>query len=86
MGRRRTPDLFRKTWALDGDLQPAKVVDYTFSSEEGRSLITSTADRLGLKQEMGTSEKIGLWVALLTIAGLIVCGIVIGVLALAGAL
>ena len=76
---------FRKTYALDENLQPAKVVDYSFNSEEGRSLVTSAADRLGLKQERGSSEKIGLWVGLGTIAALVVCGIVLGVLALTGA-
>jgi hypothetical protein len=62
------------------------VVDYRFNSEEGRDLVTTVADHLGLRQERGTSEKIGLWVALLTVAGLVVCGIVIGILALAGKL
>jgi len=76
----------QKIWAFDEHGQMAKVVDYRFNSEEGRDLVTTVGNHLGLKQERGTSEKIGLWVALLTVAGLVVCGIVIGILALAGAL
>ena len=76
----------QKIWAFEEHGQFGNVVDYRFNSEEGRDLVTTVADRLGLKQERGTSEKIGLWVALLTVAGLVVCGIVIGILALAGAL
>lgn len=76
----------QKVWAFDENGQFGKVVDYRFNSEEGRDLVTMIGDNLGLKQERGTSEKIGLWVALLTIAGLVIAGIVIGILALAGAL
>ena len=43
-------------------------------------------ERLGLKQERGTAEKIGLYVGLGTLVALVICGIVIGVLALAGVL
>ena len=76
----------QKVWAFDENGQFGKVVDYRFNSEEGRDLVTMIGDNLGLKQQRGTSEKIGLWVALLTIAGLVIAGIVIGILALAGAL
>jgi hypothetical protein len=75
----------QKVWAFDENGQFGKVVDYRFNSEEGRDLITLIADNLGLKQERGTAEKIGLYVGLGTIAALVVCGIVIGILALAGA-
>jgi hypothetical protein len=75
----------QKVWAFDENGKFGKVVDYRFNSEEGRDLITLIADNLGLKQERGTAEKIGLYVGLGTIAALLICGIVIGFLALAGA-
>ena len=62
----------QKVWAFDENGQFGNVVDYRFNSEEGRDLVTTVADHLGLKQERGASEKIGLWVAVLTVAGLVV--------------
>ena len=75
---------FRKTYALDENLQPAKVVDYSFSSEEGRSLITAVADRLGLKQQRGTAEKIGIWFAVIGGVGALITVIVLLIAAAMG--
>src|SRR5687767_14934069 len=73
-----------KVWALGEDLRFGPVVDYTFNSEEGRQLITAVADSLGLKQERGRDEKIGLYVAIFAGVGALVAVVVLGVLALLG--
>lgn len=71
-----------KIWALGTDLNYGKVVDYTFNSEEGRSLITGVADQLGLKQKRGTEERIGLFFALLGAGGAVLALVVLGLMAL----
>ena len=43
--------------------------DYTFSSEEGRELITDLAEQLGLEQRRGTAERIGLYFAVVGLVG-----------------
>jgi hypothetical protein len=63
---------FQKTVAVSERARVEKVVDYTFSSEEGRRLITSAAKEQGLKEHMPLSAKIGLWVAILVIATMII--------------
>lgn len=77
---------FEKVWALGEDFQPGLVVDYRFNSEEGRQLVTAVAERLGLRQERGRDEKIGLWFAILGGVGALLTLIVLGVLALLGQL
>ena len=63
---------FRRTVALSERGRVEKVVDYTFSSEEGRRLIKSAAKEQGLKEHLPLSAKIGLWVAILVIATMII--------------
>lgn len=46
--------------ALDDHGQVAKVVDYTFSSNEGRALITGPAKEAGWTQRMDVFTRIGL--------------------------
>jgi hypothetical protein len=75
-----------KVWALGEDLRPGAVVDYRFSSEEGRHLIRAVADSLGLKERRGRDEKIGLYVAILGGAGALVTLVVLALLALSGKL
>jgi hypothetical protein len=65
----------QKTWALNGAGEPAKVVDYTFSSEEGRGLIKAAARQMGLKERMPLSVKAPL-----------IFGIVVGVVSIGGVL
>jgi hypothetical protein len=65
----------QKTWALNGKGEPAKVVDYTFSSAEGRGLIKAAAREVGLKERMPLSVKAPL-----------IFGIVVGVLSIGGVL
>ena len=73
-----------QVWALGEDLRFGPVVDYSFSSEEGRQLINAVADSLGLKPRRGRDEKIGLYVAILGGVGALVTVIVLAVLALLG--
>ncbi len=75
----------RKIYAFDDQGNFGKQVDYTFSSEEGRRLITGQAAQLGLEERRGAAEKIGLFFGLLAIGGLVVAGIVVLILWLAGA-
>lgn len=75
-----------KLWALGEDLRPRVVVDYRFNSEEGRHLIRAVADSIGLKEQRGRDEKIGLYFAILGGAGALVTLIVLAVLALLGEL
>ena len=63
---------FQKTVALSERGRVEKVVDYRFSSEEGRRLIKAAAREQGLKEHMPLSAKIGLWVAILTILVMII--------------
>ena len=60
---------FQKTVAVSERARVEKVVDYTFSSEEGRRLIKAAAKEQGLKEHMPLNAKIGLWVAILVVAG-----------------
>jgi hypothetical protein len=68
---------FQKTWALDEHGQVAKVVDYTFNSEEGRQLVTTVGAHLGLEQVRGTAEKIGIWFAVVALVGCLITVIVL---------
>lgn len=76
----------QKVWALDEQGRFGPVVDFRFSSEEGRDLVTGVADQLGLGQRRGAAEKIGLGFALFSVVGLVVAGIVVAILALTGRL
>jgi hypothetical protein len=66
----------QKTWALNGRGELAKVVDYTFSSEEGRGMIKSAAREVGLKERMPLSVKapliFGIAVGIVSIGGVLV--------------
>jgi hypothetical protein len=53
-----------KTIALSERGRVEPVVDYRFSSEEGRGLIKAAARELGLREHMPASAKFGLWFAL----------------------
>ena len=63
---------FQKTVALSERGRVEKVVDYTFSSEEGRRLVKDAAKEQGLKEHMPLNAKIGLWVAILVVVVMLV--------------
>lgn len=77
---------FQKTYALDDDLRPALVVDYSYSSEEARRVVVAEADALGLRSQRPVEETIAMVVAGLTVVGLLVGGILVLVLWLLGRL
>ena len=54
-----------------------RVVDYTFSSGEGRDLIRSAAEDAGWSEAMGREQKIGLYVGLGVLGALVVVGLVV---------
>lgn len=61
-----------KTIGIGDDGSVGTVREYTFSSEEGRRLITEPARELGWTQARGTTEKIGIVVAILGGVGAVV--------------
>lgn len=71
-----------KVWAFDESLTPGKVVDYSFNSEEGRSLITLTGKALGLREKQPASVVFGIVMAAIALGGLLVLGLGVGVWAL----
>lgn len=77
---------FRKTYAFDDDLQPAKVVDYSYSSETSRRLVVAEAEALGLRSRRSTEETVGMVFAGVAVVGLLVGGLVVLVLWLLGRL
>ena len=83
MGRWETKG-FQKTFAIDEQGHYAKVVDFTFASSEGRDLIRGPAQELGWTEKRGAAERAGLYVGLGTTALLVLAGIVVGIVALAG--
>ncbi len=59
-------------------------VNYRFDSSEGRGIIRGVLKENGWSEQMGTEQKIGLVVAGVTVAALVVVGIVALVMALLG--
>lgn len=77
---------FQKTWAVNERGEYGKVVDFSFDAAEGRNLVREPARELGWDERMGGAQRIGLYVAVGTIALLVLAGIVVGIVALAGGL
>lgn len=59
-------------------------VNYRFDSSEGRDLIRGVLKENGWSEQMGTEQKIGLVVAGVTVAALVIIGIIALVMALVG--
>lgn len=74
-----------KIWALGDDGRLGAVVDYRFDSAEGRDLVTSAAQSLGLEQQRGLAERIGLLVGLVALVGAALTAVVLLVLLALGA-
>ena len=83
-GRVRSKSV-QKTYAvgLDGVQQTS---ERRFDSDVGRRLIQDAVEELGWKQRLSLNEKIGLYVAVVTVALLVLGGIAVGIVALAGGL
>ena len=75
---------FNRTYAFNEHGEFGKVVDFTFNSEEGRALIDSAAADLGYQQARGSIEKVGLVVGLGSMVLLVLTGVIIGAVMLAG--
>ncbi|SEQ60343.1 hypothetical protein [Microlunatus flavus] len=73
----------QRTYSLGGG-GLRKESERSFDSGVGRRLVEDSAKALGWKQERSLNEKIGLYVGLGTIALLVLAGIVVGIVALAG--
>ena len=63
---------FRKTIAVTEDARIDTVVDYAFSSEEGRKLVKGAAKELGLREHLPASAKAGLWIAVAVLVAMAV--------------
>jgi hypothetical protein len=59
---------FQKTIAITEEARLDTVVNYTFSSEEGRKLIKRAAREQGLEEHLPTSAKWALWFAIAVLA------------------
>ena len=75
----------RRTYSL-GRAGMTKTSEDTFDSSAGRDLVVDVAKALGWQLQRSLNERIGLYVGVTTIVLLILAGIVVGILALAGAL
>ncbi len=67
----------QKVYAFDEHGEFGVQADYRFSSEEGRGLITSRAEQLGLQEVRGGAEKIGLVFAVIGIGGALITLVVL---------
>jgi hypothetical protein len=63
---------FQKTIAITEDARIDTVVDYSFSSEEGRKLVKKAAKELGLREHLPASAKVGLWFAIAVLVAMAV--------------
>ena len=61
---RRYEFSFQKTIAITEQARLDTVVDYTFSSEEGRKLVKRAGKELGLREHLPASAKGALWLAI----------------------
>ncbi len=77
---------FEKAWVLDESGRPEKVLDYTFSSKEGRSLVQAAIAEVGLKERMPWVAKSALIFGIGTVVLLVLIGIGLGTAALLGVL
>lgn len=73
----------RRTYTL-GSSGLTKESETSFDTAAGRRLVLDAAQALGWKVERGLHERIGLFVGLGTIVLLVLAGLVVGIVALAG--
>ncbi len=69
---RRYEFSFQKTIAVTEKARLETVVDYTFSSQEGRKLVKRAAKELGLTEHMPASAKYALWFAIAVLVAMAV--------------
>jgi hypothetical protein len=73
----------RRTYAL-GPGGITKTSEATFDSSAGRDLVVDTAKELGWRLQRSLNERIGLYVGVTTIVLIVLTGLVVGIIALAG--
>jgi hypothetical protein len=76
----------QQVWALDDDGRISAVLDYSFDSSEGRQLVETAAQSLGLTQRRGVEERIAIGFAIVGGVGGLVTVVVLVVAALLGKL
>ncbi|MFC6285503.1 hypothetical protein ACFP3Q_06180 [Nocardioides sp. GCM10027113] len=74
----------QKVWALDEHGRFGQVVDFRFSSEEGRDLVEAVAEQLGLRLRRGAAETVGLVFGVIGAVGALATIVVLVVLFLMG--
>lgn len=67
----------RITFGRDADGRFRKLSDERHDTNPGRTLVETTATRLGLRQQRGWQERTAMVVAASTVAGLVVGGLVV---------
>lgn len=77
---------FNRTWAINAQGVPAKVVDFSFSSAEGQSLIREPAVELGWTEHAGIYQRIGLIAGCVGLGLAVLTGGALAVLAAMGRL
>lgn len=62
----------QKVWAFDEHGRFGVQADYSFNSEEGRTLVTVVAEQMGLTLRRGSIEKGALYIGVFTAVGAVV--------------
>lgn len=75
-----------RTWGIDQQGDPGRVVDFTFTSAEGQGMIRAAGAELGWTEKAGTAQRIGLVVGGAALALALVVGGVLTFLAATGRL
>ncbi|WP_250447176.1 hypothetical protein [Actinotalea sp. C106] len=75
-----------RTWGIDQEGKPGRVVDFTFASAEGQSLIRAAAAEHGWKEKAGAAQRVGLAVGLAALALALVVGGTLAILGMTGQL
>ena len=85
VGRTRAVS-FERTYGLDDDARPARVVDIAFRSEQGQALVRGPAAELGWTERAGTAQRVGVVAAVGGLAVALLTGAALAVLAATGRL
>lgn len=70
---------FEKSWGITESGEFGKITDYTFRTQEGRQVIRTAANSLGLKEKMPAAMVIGLTFAIIGDLGAVLAMVILGV-------
>lgn len=73
---------YEKIWALDDTGAVRPVVDYRFDSNEGRDLVRACAERLGMRERLPLTARVGIAAAAFALLVAVVAVVVVLVVAL----